>query len=164
MSKAECDTWWARAQVWVTNNSEYRIQMITNSIIQTAGPSSGKRALEYQVTLTPTNDATATIGFAVHCDSLLGCDPNPWAAGADFKQFVRNGPSTARYVTPQAVVPAPSGWGSGQSDSAAAPAQSRKPAGPVEPATDAAVQCPIDAAALFFGCVSHTIAASARKA
>jgi hypothetical protein len=108
MSRAECDAWWARAQVWVTNHSEYRIQTVTNSIIQTAGPSSGKRALAYQVTMTPTNEATATIGFAAHCDSPLGCDPNPWQAGADFKQFVRNGPATARYATPQAAAPAPS--------------------------------------------------------
>jgi hypothetical protein len=108
MSKAECDAWWARAQVWVTNHSEYKIQTVTNSVIQTAGPSSGKRALAYQITMTPTNEATATIGFAAHCDSPLGCDPNPWEAGADFKQFVRNGPATSRYVTPQATVPAPS--------------------------------------------------------
>jgi hypothetical protein len=108
MSKAECDAWWARAQVWVTNHSEYKLQTVTNSIIQTAGPSSSKRALAYQVTMTPTNEATATIGFAAHCDHPLGCDPNPWQAGADFKQFVRNGPSTARYVTPQAQAPQPS--------------------------------------------------------
>jgi hypothetical protein len=24
---------------------------------------------------------------------MLGCEPNPWKAGADFKQFVRGGPS-----------------------------------------------------------------------
>ncbi len=108
MSKAECDAWWARAQVWVTNHSEYRIQTITNSIIQTAGPSSNKRALAYQITMTPTNEATTTIGFAAHCDHPLGCKPNPWQAGADFKQFVRNGPPTSRYTTPQAATPAPS--------------------------------------------------------
>ncbi len=108
MSKAECDAWWARAQVWVTNHSEYKLETVTNSIIQTAGPSSSKRALAYQVTMTPTNEATATIGFAAHCDHPLGCEPGPWQAGADFKQFVRNGPSTARYVTPQAQTPAPS--------------------------------------------------------
>lgn len=89
----------------MTNHSEYRIQTITNSVIQTAGPSSGKRALAYQITLTPTNEATATIGFAAHCDSPLGCDPNPWQAGADFKQFVGNGPPTSRYTTPQATAP-----------------------------------------------------------
>ncbi|WP_250477239.1 MULTISPECIES: hypothetical protein [unclassified Caballeronia] len=118
MSKAECDAWWARAQVWVTNHSEYKLQTVTDSIIQTAGPSSGKRALAYQITKTPTNEGTATIGFAAHCDNPLGCQPNPWEAGADFKQFIRNGPGLRKTATPQAgtmppaapaPAPAPSG-------------------------------------------------------
>lgn len=103
MSKAECDAWWARAQVWVTNHSEYKLQTVTDSIIQTAGPSSGKRALAYQITKTPTNEGTATIGFAAHCDNPLGCQPNPWEAGANFKQFVRNGPGLRKTATPQAA-------------------------------------------------------------
>ncbi|AET90545.1 hypothetical protein BYI23_A027070 [Burkholderia sp. YI23] len=115
MSKAECDAWWARAQVWVTNHSEYKLQTITDSIIQTAGPSSGKRALAYQITKTPTNEGTATIGFAAHCEHPLGCEPNPWQAGADFKQFVRNGPGLRKTATPQAgvspVAPAPAPGG-----------------------------------------------------
>jgi hypothetical protein len=92
-NKAECDAWWARAQVWVTNHSEYKLQAVTDSIIQTTGPSGGKRALAYQITKTPSNEGTATIGFAAHCDNMLGCEPNPWKAGADFKQFVRGGPA-----------------------------------------------------------------------
>jgi hypothetical protein len=113
MSKPECDAWWARAQVWVTNHSEYKLQTVTDSIIQTAGPSSGKRALAYQITKTPTNEGTATIGFAAHCDNPLGCQPNPWQAGADFKQFIKNGPGLRKTETPQATqtppAPAPSG-------------------------------------------------------
>jgi hypothetical protein len=50
MNKAECDAWWGRAQVWVTNHSEYKLQTVTDSIIQTAGPSGGKRALAYLIT------------------------------------------------------------------------------------------------------------------
>jgi hypothetical protein len=92
-NKAECDAWWGRAQVWVTNHSEYKLQTVTDSIIQTEGPSGGKRALAYQITKTPSNQGTATIGFAAHCDNMLGCEPNPWKAGADFKQFVRGGAS-----------------------------------------------------------------------
>ncbi|SAK51472.1 hypothetical protein AWB82_01543 [Caballeronia glebae] len=112
MSRTECDAWWARAQVWVTNHSEYKLQTVTDSIIQTAGPSSGKRALAYQITKTPTNEGTATIGFAAHCDNPLGCQPNPWQAGADFKQFIKNGPGLRRTETPQATqqaAPAPGG-------------------------------------------------------
>jgi hypothetical protein len=90
-SQTECNMWWQRAQTWVTNHSHYRIEAATDSLIQTAGPDGGKRALAYQITTTPNSDGTATIGFAAHCDSSLGCKPNPWEAGADFKKFVRSG-------------------------------------------------------------------------
>lgn len=93
-NKAECDAWWSRAQVWVSNHSEYKLQTVTDAIIQTGGPSGGKRALAYEITKTPSNEGTATIGFEAHCDNMLGCEPNPWKAGADFKQFVRGTPST----------------------------------------------------------------------
>ncbi|MGE8490080.1 MAG: hypothetical protein ACN6OQ_17165, partial [Paraburkholderia nemoris] len=56
---------------------------------QTSGPDGGKRALAYQITRTANPDGTATIGFAAHCDGSMGCKPNPWEAGADFKQYVR---------------------------------------------------------------------------
>jgi hypothetical protein len=90
-SKAQCDTWWQRAQAWVTSHSKYDVETATDTLIQTAGPDGGKRALAYQITRTANPDGTATIGFAAHCDGSLGCKPNPWEAGADFKQFVRSG-------------------------------------------------------------------------
>ncbi len=127
-NKAECDAWWARAQVWVSNHSEYKLQTVTDSIIQTDGPSGGKRALAYQITKTPSNEGTATVGFAAHCDNMLGCEPNPWKAGADFKQFVRGGPS-------QMAVPA-GGTASGNALPPVSPAPPPKPmpaAVPVQP-------------------------------
>lgn len=88
-SKVECDVWWQRAQTWVTSHSKYKVESATDTLIQTAGPDGGKRALAYQITRTPNPDGTATIGFAAHCDGSLGCKPNPWEAGADFKEYVR---------------------------------------------------------------------------
>ncbi|MEM5437935.1 hypothetical protein [Paraburkholderia diazotrophica] len=88
-SKAQCDGWWQRAHSWVTTHSRYQVATATDSLIQTTGPEGGKRALAFEITKTPNNDGTSTIGFAAHCDSSLGCKPNPWEAGADFKQFVR---------------------------------------------------------------------------
>ncbi|MGF6769649.1 hypothetical protein P3T18_002119 [Paraburkholderia sp. GAS199] len=92
-SKAECDTWWQRAQTWVTSHSTYKIESATDTLIQTAGPDGGKRALAYQITRTANPDGTATIGFAAHCDGSMGCKPNPWEAGADFKAYVRGAAS-----------------------------------------------------------------------
>ncbi|MFP3563760.1 hypothetical protein [Paraburkholderia sp. SIMBA_030] len=88
-SKAECDAWWQRAQTWVTSHSTYKVEFATDTLIQTAGPDGGKRALAYQITRAPNPDGTSTIGFAAHCDGSLGCKPNPWEAGADFKLYVR---------------------------------------------------------------------------
>ena len=88
-NKAQCELWWQRAQTWVASHSTYKIETANDSLIQTAGPDGGKRALAYQITRAANPDGTATIGFSAHCDSSLGCKPNPWEAGADFKQYVR---------------------------------------------------------------------------
>ncbi|CAB3791104.1 hypothetical protein [Paraburkholderia caffeinilytica] len=88
-TKAECDVWWQRAQTWVAGHSKYEIESATDTLIQTSGPDGGKRALAYQITRASNPDGTATIGFAAHCDGSMGCKPNPWEAGADFKQYVR---------------------------------------------------------------------------
>lgn len=89
--KPQCDIWWQRAQDWVRGHSKYEVQTVTDTLIQTAGPGGGKRALAYEITRTHNSDSTTTIGFAAHCDSSLGCKPDPWAAGAAFKQYVRTG-------------------------------------------------------------------------
>lgn len=96
-SKSQCDAWWQRARTWVNTHSRYDVTTATDALIQTAGPDGGKRALAFEITKTSNSDGTSTIGFAAHCDSSLGCQPNPWEAGADFKQFVRG---TTNGVTP----------------------------------------------------------------
>jgi hypothetical protein len=106
-NKAECDLWWQRAQSWVSSHSTYKIASATDSLIQTAGPDGGKRALAYQITRTANPDGTATIGFAAHCDGSLGCKPNPWEAGADFKQYVRGSTNGAAQDGMKSTQPAP---------------------------------------------------------
>ena len=88
-NKSQCDVWWQRAQAWVAGHSTYKIDASTDTLIQTVGPDGGKRALAYQITRAANPDGTATIGFAAHCDGSMGCKPNPWEAGADFKQYGR---------------------------------------------------------------------------
>jgi hypothetical protein len=88
----ECALWWQRAHDWVTQHSEYKLRSATDSLIETAGPAGGSSKLAYEITKTSNDDGTSTIGFAAHCDSMIGgCRPDPWRAAADFKQYVRNG-------------------------------------------------------------------------
>lgn len=128
----ECTLWWQRAQTWVSSHSAYRIEAANDSLIQTEGPMGGKRALAYQITKASNKDGTATIGFAAHCDSSLGCKPNPWEAGADFKEFVRSGAAAP------AAAPASPG-----SDGASAPAMATPSS--LEAAPAQSVRAPGDA-------------------
>ncbi|WP_206999871.1 hypothetical protein [Trinickia mobilis] len=126
---SECAVWWQRARAWVANHANYALQTSTDSLIQTAGPAGGSRSLAYEITLTPNHDGTATIGFAAHCDSMFGCDPNPWQAGADFKLYVRAG-SSAPAAAPANKPGAPGSFAPPQLRSglsASAPAPGRRP-------------------------------------
>lgn len=107
-NKAECEVWWQRANAWVTSHSTYAIEASTDTLIQTAGPDGGKRALAYQITRAANPDGTATIGFAAHCDGAMGCKPNPWEAGADFKQYVRGAAASVPQTGANPSQPAPS--------------------------------------------------------
>ncbi|OAJ60596.1 hypothetical protein A6V36_02050 [Paraburkholderia ginsengiterrae] len=106
-NKAECEVWWQRAHTWVTSHATYAIEASTDTLIQTAGPDGGKRALAYQITRAANPDGTATIGFAAHCDGAMGCKPNPWEAGADFKQYVRGAAASAPQTGAKPSQPAP---------------------------------------------------------
>jgi hypothetical protein len=87
----ECAQFWQRAQDWVARHSAYELQTVTDSLIETAGPEGGSGKLAYEITKVANPDGSATIGFAAHCDSMIGCRPDPWKAGASFKQFVKTG-------------------------------------------------------------------------
>lgn len=87
----ECALWWQRAHDWVARHGAYKLRTVTDSLIETAGPEGGSGKLAYHITKTADRDGSATIGFSAHCDSMFGCRPNPWKAGAEFKQFVRTG-------------------------------------------------------------------------
>lgn len=105
----QCAQWWQRAQDWVARHSAYELRTVTDSLIETAGPEGGSGKLAYEITKVANRDGSATIGFAAHCDSMIGCRPDPWLAGAGFKQYVKTGvepPSQSAPDDIRAVVPA----------------------------------------------------------
>ena len=38
VNRSQCDVYWQRAQAWVANNSVYRLQTVTDTVLETAGP------------------------------------------------------------------------------------------------------------------------------
>jgi hypothetical protein len=90
-NKPECDLLWQRAQIWVSQNSGYRIQTATDAVIQTFGPFGSKVELAFQVLRNPRADGGAAITIRGYCDNMFGCQPNEIDAILRFKSFVRNG-------------------------------------------------------------------------
>ena len=90
INKAQCDVYWQRAQGWVANNSGYRLQTITDIVIETSGPVSNKTGLAFRITKVPDDKEGARIYVLPSCANVFGCSPSPTDAAIAFKRFVRN--------------------------------------------------------------------------
>lgn len=88
----QCDTWWKLAQVWVTQNSGYRIQTVTDSIIVTFGPIHSEMELAFTVTKSPRSDGSSEIVVRASCGNIFGCRPDAVDAVVAFNRYLRNTP------------------------------------------------------------------------
>ena len=89
-NKSQCEVYWQRAQAWVANNSEYRLQTVTDTIVETYGPLAGRTGLAFRITKVPDDKDGARIYLLPACANAFGCSPSSTDATAAFKRFVRN--------------------------------------------------------------------------
>jgi hypothetical protein len=90
VDKSQCAIYWQRAQAWVANNSEYRLQTVTDTIIETQGPLAARTGLAFRITRVPDDKDGASIYILAACGSALGCSPTSSDAIVAFKRFVAN--------------------------------------------------------------------------
>lgn len=86
----DCKVEWQRAQLWVGRHSMWKIQLATDSIIQTFYP----RLSEVSYGFTVTKEPTATGGqiqMDLTCGNALGCDPSPAGIVKSFYFYVSTG-------------------------------------------------------------------------
>ena len=75
-SPSECTIMWQRAQLWLANNSIWRIQLANDTLLQTFGPgSSNSTELAYTITKTPIGGDKYQIRMRAGCDNIFGCLP-----------------------------------------------------------------------------------------
>jgi hypothetical protein len=89
INKAQCDLYWQRAQAWIAANSAYRVQNVTDTVIQTYGPIGATFDLAYTVVKTPSADGSGRIAFICACGNLIRCEPTKTQATIEFKRFVK---------------------------------------------------------------------------
>ncbi|MGP2412818.1 hypothetical protein ACTUSQ_01445 [Pantoea ananatis] len=87
----QCDTYWKRSQFWIANNSSWKIQTATDTLISTYNPAPYSPLLAYQASKMPHDDGSSQIFIKPYCDNMFGCQPDIYQAVVAFKSFVRNG-------------------------------------------------------------------------
>ncbi len=90
IGKAQCEIYWQRAQAWVANNSAYRLQTVTDAVIETERPAWARSDLAFRVTRVPDDKDGARIFVLAACGNAFGCNPPSSDAVTAFKQFVTN--------------------------------------------------------------------------
>lgn len=101
-NKAQCDLFWQRAQVWIAQNSTYKIQTATDTVIQTYGPLGSRVDLAFQITRIPNADGSAQIKMSAGCANIFGCRPDKFGAILEFRGFVKSATGTSGTSTPPA--------------------------------------------------------------
>jgi len=89
LNPAQCALYWQRAQAWVAESSAYRVQLSTDTVIQTYGPLVGRADMAYVITKIPRADGSADINIRAECDNVFRCSPELPDALISFKRFVR---------------------------------------------------------------------------
>lgn len=87
----DCKTKWAKALLWVTNNSFYKIRIANDTIITTEGPlTSAGVAHESAISITkiPQANGTSQIIFKSWCTNQFGCVPDQNILLVRFAGFV----------------------------------------------------------------------------
>jgi hypothetical protein len=93
-SNADCRAKWARAVSWINANSTYKIQTLTDTVIQTTGPQGADPIPAFAVTKVARGEGRYEITFNGDCGNRLRCEPTIAESRARFTEFVlAQGPS-----------------------------------------------------------------------
>lgn len=87
-NKEQCDTMWAKAQIFVAQNAGYKIQVATDFIIETYSTSQLSNGFSIRVIKTPLGDGKFQLILTTSCGEYPGICGNPVYIQARFRQDV----------------------------------------------------------------------------
>ena len=91
VDRTQCELYWQRAKVWISSNSYYRVQLSSDSVIETYGPYAGRMELAYRILRIPDGAGGARITVAAECGNVFRCNPTVVEAIVAFKRFTSMG-------------------------------------------------------------------------
>lgn len=84
----ECQNKWDAAQVWVSQNSGYKIQTASSAIIETYNSTDGSTALAMKVLKEPLGSGKYRFVLSAGCANLFGCDKRPIDVIQRFNDYI----------------------------------------------------------------------------
>ena len=91
VDRTQCELYWQRAKVWISSNSYYRVQLSSDSVIETYGPFAGRMELAYRILRIPDGAGGARITVTAECGNVFRCNPTVTDAIVAFKRFTSMG-------------------------------------------------------------------------
>ena len=89
-NKQQCDLYWSRAQIWISDHSFFRIQTVTDTVLNTYGPDQYNH-ISWQLARIPNADGSARIKITPNCDIQILCVKQVYQDVVSLKEYVRSG-------------------------------------------------------------------------
>lgn len=84
----DCKAKWDAAQLWIVKHSGYKLQIVTDVLLETYNATNYSTNIAVRVTKEPLGSGTYRLLVVVTCDNLFGCTPNAWEAALDFNHSI----------------------------------------------------------------------------
>ncbi|TCN87879.1 hypothetical protein [Shewanella fodinae] len=84
----DCKAKWEAAQLWIVRNAGFKLQIVTDVLLQTYNATGGSPSLAVQATKEPLGGGKYKILVSISCDNVFGCVPNQWDAALSFNRTV----------------------------------------------------------------------------
>lgn len=86
----DCRVKWEAAQLWVTRNAGFKIQVATSVLIETYNPTDYSPRLAMRLTKEPMGGGRYRLRLEAWCANLFGCSPTPASATLAFNYQIGN--------------------------------------------------------------------------
>ena len=87
----QCKECWERAQLWLANHSQLKVQIATDVMLQTYNPAGSGVVYAFSVTKEPLGAGRYKIVMDLACGNMFGCSPKPEDVTRAFYHYVRTG-------------------------------------------------------------------------
>jgi hypothetical protein len=85
----DCKVKWEASQAWMATSLPLKVQMVTDTIIQTYNPCPNCTQTAAQVVKMPRGGSYAIV-IKTWCNNIFGCFPDTWQAAQSFNDYVNS--------------------------------------------------------------------------